>query len=95
MLQENPKTAVLCRQLYAHPGEIEAARAFAVAQQRRLLEVLPTEFQERVTVTATVCTDFTTFTYNQPAILAHPGALASLGSAATLRCWGTAVCENH
>lgn len=95
MLQERPETAVLCRQLYAHPGEIEAAQAFAVAQQRRLLEVLPAEFQEQVTVTATVCTDFTTFTYNQPAIVALPGALAPSGSAATLRCWGTAVCENH
>ena len=64
---------VCCRQLFAHPGEIEAARLSAEATQRQVLQALPEEAQARVRITGTVCTDFTTFTYNQPAIVCLPG----------------------
>lgn len=64
-----------CRQLFAHPGEMDAAEMFAVQQQQRVLEALPPDAHERISIVATVCTDFTTFTYNQPAIVALPGVL--------------------
>lgn len=65
---------VCCRQLFAHPGEVEAARLSAEATQRQVLQALPEEVQARIKIVGTVCTDFTTFTYNQPAIVSLPGA---------------------
>ena len=61
------------RQLYAHPGETGAAESFAVQQQLRVLQTLALDVQSRISVVATVCTDFDTFTYNQPAIMRMPG----------------------
>ncbi|CAL5227244.1 g10172 [Coccomyxa viridis] len=62
----------LDRQLFAHPGEVEAARLSAEATQRQVLQALPGEVQARIKIVGTVCTDFTTFTYNQPAIVSLP-----------------------
>ena len=66
---------IVCyRQLFAHPGQVEAARLSAEATQRQVLQALPEEVQARIKIVGTVCTDFTTFTYNQPAIVSLPGA---------------------
>ena len=65
---------VCCRQLFAHPGEVEAARLSAEETQRQVLQALPEEARARIKIVGTVCTDFTTFTYNQPAIVSLPGA---------------------
>lgn len=61
------------RRLYAHPGEMGAAERFAVQQQLRVLQTLAPDVQSRISVVVTVCTDFDTFTYNQPAIVRMPG----------------------
>ena len=68
------------RQLYAHPGEMGAAESFAKQQQLRLLQALPPDAQSRISVAATVCTDFDTFTYNQPAIVRMPGTHPTLAA---------------
>ena len=68
-----PELCQPCRQLFAHPGEVEAARLSAEETQRQVLKALPEEAQDRVKIVGTVCTDFTTFTYNQPAIVSLPG----------------------
>ena len=70
----------MCRQLYAHPGETGAAERFAVQQQLRALQILTQNEQSRISVVATVCTDFDTFTYNQPAIVRMPGMGSTLSA---------------
>ena len=42
-------------------------------QQLRVLQPLAPDVQSRISIVATVCTDFDTFTYNQPAIVRMPG----------------------
>lgn len=69
-----------CRQLFAHPGEIAAAQTHAEDIQRMVLSDLP---RDRIRVVVTVSTDFTTFTYNQPAIVSLPGML----------CWTRTLCQ--
>ena len=72
-----------CRQLFAHPGEIAAAQTHAEDIQRMVLSDLP---QDRISVVVTVCTDFTTFTYNQPAIVSLPGVLLCTRTLCQLSC---------
>ena len=49
-------------------------------QQLRALQILTQNEQSRISVVATVCTDFDTFTYNQPAIVRMPGMGSTLSA---------------
>ena len=49
-------------------------------QQLRVLQALAPEAQSRLSIVATVCTDFDTFTYNQPAIVLMPGTGPTLAA---------------
>ena len=81
------------RQLYAHPGEIGAAERFAVQQQLRVLQALAPDVQSRLSVVATVCTDFDTFTYNQPAIVRMPGMVPNPAAWASFCCIQSSACS--
>ena len=54
-------------------------------QQLRILQALAPDVQSKISVVATVCTDFETFTYNQPAIVRMPGTGPTLAAWTTNR----------
>ncbi len=68
----------MCRAFFAHPGEVAAAEAEAVAVQRSVLRALPAQAAERVDVVASVCTDVPSFLHSQPSITALAGATLEL-----------------
>ena len=74
---EYPKQtlAPVHRAFFAHPGEVAAAEAEAIAAQRAALRALPASAAERVEVVASVCTDVPSFLHSQPTLTALAGAL--------------------
>lgn len=64
------------RAFYAHPGEVAAAEAEAIAAQRAALRALPASAAKRVEVVASVCTDVPSFLHSQPTLTALAGALS-------------------
>ena len=68
------------RAFYAHPGEVAAAEAEAIAAQRAALRALPAAAAARVEVVASVCTDVPSFLHSQPTLTALAGAPASAPS---------------
>ena len=71
----NPTLALLHRAFYAHPGEVAASEAEAIAAQRAALCALPPSAAKRVEVVASVCTDVHSFLHSQPTLTALAGAL--------------------
>ncbi|KAK9827708.1 hypothetical protein WJX81_003245 [Elliptochloris bilobata] len=66
------------RAFFAHPGEVAAAEAEAIAAQRAALRSLPAAAMERVDIVASVCTDIPSFLHSQPMLTALAGGRVRL-----------------